>query len=53
MNTRQMKKEEVALLIMGLETIYVHEQEALRQKMLDQLRGELASRGLKLAEENA
>jgi len=38
------KMEELALLITGLRTIYVADQEQLRKRLLDQLENELLTR---------
>lgn len=50
MNIRTAKNEELALIIKGLRTIYVHEHESLRMKLLNQFEGELSARGFKLPE---
>lgn len=50
MNFRQMSKEQIALILMGLRTIYVHDQEALRLKLIADCEGELAARGVALKE---
>lgn len=50
MNFRQLKTNQVALLLHGLRMIYVHEDEADRQKLLAALEAELSSRGLRLAD---
>lgn len=49
MNFRQMKNEEIALVLMGLRAIYVHDQEKMRVKLIAAFEGELAARGLALA----
>lgn len=50
MNFRQMKTEQLALLLHGLRAIYVHDQEENRQEMMTKLEQELAIRGIALAE---
>lgn len=52
MNTRQLKINEVGLLLLGLDTIYVADLEETRLKLIKQLEGELASRGARLANRN-
>ena len=46
MHTRQLKNEEIALLLEGLRSIYVEEHEEARQKLIESLEGALAARGL-------
>lgn len=48
MNFRQMKTNEIGLLLKGLQTIYVADEEKTRAKLIKQLEGELSARGLKL-----
>jgi hypothetical protein len=48
---RNMKIEEVALLLHGLRLIYVADQENYRRKLIKALEGELAARGASLPEE--
>ena len=48
MNMRQMKTNEIGLLLLGLRTIYVHDQEEARQKLMKAMEGELAARGVSL-----
>lgn len=51
MQIQTANKEELGLLIMGLESIYVADQEKLLNKLLEQLRTELSTRyGLKLSQ---
>lgn len=49
MNFRQMKTEELALLLHGLRAIYVEDQEDARKKLMQKLESELAIRGVALA----
>jgi hypothetical protein len=51
MNLRQLKTNEIALLLHGLRAIYVHDEEAARQRMIERLETELAARGVALAGE--
>lgn len=48
MNLRQAKTNELALLLHGLRTVYVTDEEPTRQKLMLQLEGELAARGCAL-----
>lgn len=49
MQIQQAKAEELGLIITGLRTIYVAEQEPLRKRLLEQMETELSTRyGLKL-----
>lgn len=50
MNLRQMKTNEVALLLHGLRAIIVLDEEETRQKLMKRLEGELAARGARLPE---
>lgn len=47
---RQLKTNEIALLLHGLRAIYVHDEEPARQKLMKHLEGELAMRGVSLPE---
>lgn len=47
---RQMKKEKVALLLHGLRSIYVADQEKDRQELIKLLEGALAAHGVSLSE---
>lgn len=49
MNFRQMKTEDIALILMGLRTIYVADQEEGRAKLILACEGALAARGVALA----
>lgn len=49
MNFRQMTNDQIALILLGLRTIYVEDQEPLRQKLIESCEGALASRGVSLA----
>lgn len=49
MHFRQMKTEQIALILMGLRTIYVADNEADRQKLIADCEGALAARGVSLA----
>jgi len=46
---KQFKTEEIGLLLLGLDTVFVSNEETLRQKLLKQLESELSARGLRLA----
>lgn len=48
MNLRQMGKEELALILHGLRSIYVEDQKDRLEKMVKQIEDELAARGLRL-----
>jgi hypothetical protein len=50
MNLRQAKTEDIALLLHGLRAICVTDLEERRQRLIQQLEGELSSRGLRLPE---
>jgi hypothetical protein len=50
MNFRQMKTEEIALILMGLRSIYVESQEEARAKLIEGCENALSSRGVALAE---
>jgi hypothetical protein len=50
MQTRHLKTEEVALLLHGLRTIYVANEEKTRKRLITRLEGELAARGVSLGE---
>jgi hypothetical protein len=50
MNTRQLKTNEVALLLHGLRAISVLDEELTKQKLVKALETELASRGCSLVE---
>jgi hypothetical protein len=49
MNFRQSSNEEVALLLQGLRAIWVADSAVAHAKLVRQLEGELALRGLRLA----
>lgn len=51
MHFRQMKTEEIALILMGLRTIYVADQEAAREKLIAACEGALSARGVALADD--
>lgn len=51
MQTRDLKNNEVAMLLLGLRTIYVADDEETRQRMIKRLEAELAARGLALKED--
>lgn len=50
MNFRQMKTDEIALILHGLRAIYVSDQEQTRAKLILACEGALAARGMALAE---
>jgi len=50
MNLRQMKTNEIALLLHGLRAVWVHDEAATHAKLTKQLEGELAARGARLSE---
>lgn len=49
MNFRQMRVEEIALILTGLRAIYVEANEPARQKLMKQCEDALAARGVALA----
>lgn len=52
MNTRQLKINELGLLLQGLRSIMIVDEEPTRQKLMTQLETELAARGATLAGES-
>jgi hypothetical protein len=50
MNLRQMKTNELALLLHGLRAVMVADEEETRQRLISKLESELAARGVALAE---
>lgn len=49
MNFRQMTDEQIAIILMGLRTVYVHESEDCRIDLIDKCEAALAARGKSLA----
>jgi hypothetical protein len=49
MNFRQMTDEQIALILMGLRAIYVHESEPARADLIAKCEAALSSRGKSLA----
>jgi hypothetical protein len=49
MNFRQMTDEQIALILMGLRSIYVHDSEETRLKLMKACETALSSRGKSLA----
>lgn len=50
MNFRQIKTEQIALILHGLRTIYVHDQEEEREKLIAACEVALSSRGVSLTD---
>lgn len=50
MSVNQMTDEQISLILMGLRSIYVHESEQARAKLIKKCEDALAARGLALAE---
>lgn len=51
MNFRQMTDEQIGLILLGLRTVYVHDSEATRQKLITDCTEALAARGKRLADD--
>ena len=49
MNFRQMRTEDIALILTGLRAIYVEAHEPARLRLIEQCEGALAARGVALA----
>lgn len=52
MNLRQMKTNEIAVILSGLRSIWISEEIATIERLIELCEKELAARGLKLAEPN-